>query len=61
MRLLREAPDEPPPVQARPASGARCNDPTLRLLLWRDELGGYVDVHGNPVELCPDESPGDDA
>ena len=49
-RLLREVPDEPTPEQAQTGLRNVLGDPTLELLTWVDERGGYVDVRGAPVE-----------
>jgi PAS domain S-box-containing protein len=53
-RLLREVPDEPTPEQAQDGLRNVLGDPTLHFLTWLDELDGYVDARGNPVELQPD-------
>jgi PAS domain S-box-containing protein len=53
-RLLREVPDEPTPEQAQEGLRTVLGDPTLHFLTWLDELDGYVDARGNPVELQPD-------
>jgi PAS domain S-box-containing protein len=53
-RLLREVPDEPTPEQAQAGLRTVLGDPTLHFLTWLDELQGYVDARGNPVELLPD-------
>jgi PAS domain S-box-containing protein len=55
-RLLREVPDEPTPEQAQEGLRNVLGDPTLHFLTWLDELDGYVDARGNPVELLPDTS-----
>jgi PAS domain S-box-containing protein len=55
-RLLREVPDEPSPEQAQEGLRTVLGDPTLHFLTWLDELDGYVDARGNPVELLPDTS-----
>jgi PAS domain S-box-containing protein len=55
-RLLREVPNEPTPEQAQEGLRNVLGDPTLHFLTWLDELDGYVDARGNPVELLPDTS-----
>ncbi len=55
-RLLREVPDEPTPEQAQEGLRLVLGDPTLQFLTWLDEVGGYVDARGNPVQLKPDSS-----
>jgi PAS domain S-box-containing protein len=55
-RLLREVPAEPTPEQAQAGLRSVLGDPTLHFLTWLDELEGYVDARGNPVELLPDTS-----
>jgi PAS domain S-box-containing protein len=53
-RLLREVPNEPTPEQAQEGLRNVLGDPTLQFLTWLDELDGYVDARGNPVQLKPD-------
>ena len=48
--MLQETPDSPTPEEAQDALRRALRDPTLRLLLWEPERGGYVDVQGRPVE-----------
>jgi PAS domain S-box-containing protein len=53
-RLLREVPEEPTPEEAQEGLRRVLGDPTLQYLTWLDEVNGYVDARGNPVQLKPD-------
>ncbi|MGE5275135.1 MAG: PAS domain S-box protein [Verrucomicrobiota bacterium] len=55
-RLLREVPDEPSPEEVQAGLRRVLGDPTLQFLTWIDEMGGYVDARGNPVQLKPDSA-----
>ena len=56
-RLLLDVPDEPTPEEAQAGLRRALRDPTLRLLMWLEESGIYVDVEGNPFDRLP-SSPG---
>ena len=53
-RFLREVPEEPTPEEAQDGLRVVLGDPTLQYLTWLDEVDGYVDARGNPVQLKPD-------
>ncbi len=45
-RLLREVPDDPTPAQIEAGFRSVLGDPTLVLLMWHEDIDGYVDAGG---------------
>ncbi len=54
VRRLLDYADDPASEGAQEAVRQGLGDPTARLGLWLEQVGGYVDVNGNPLPLLAD-------